>query len=159
MIVIRKAMKADAPAIHALVYELAVFEKAPQAVETSPEIYARDGFGDNPCFECFVAEHETDGIVGITLFYFGYSTWKGKMLYLDDLVIRESYRRQGIGKQLMDNLIAYAVEQEASMMKWQVLDWNEPAIAMYKKMGAVFDQEWIDCKMYRHQLEDRIRKD
>lgn len=158
MISIRKATKEDVPAIHDLVRELAIFEKAENQVETSPAIYEQDGFGDRPWFECFVAEHPADGIVGITLFYFAYSTWKGKMIYLDDLVIRESHRRQGIGSLLMRNLLQYALDQGANMMKWQVLDWNTPAIEMYKQMGAVLDEEWIDCKMTTAQMRDWISK-
>ncbi|MEM7372498.1 MAG: GNAT family N-acetyltransferase [Bacteroidota bacterium] len=158
MIHIRKATEQDVVAIHDLVRELAIYEKAEHEVATSPEIYARDGFGATPYFECFVAEHAEDGIVGISLFYFGYSTWKGKLLYLDDLVIRESHRRMGIGTMLMKNLAKYAIEQQATMMKWQVLDWNEPAIEMYRQLGAVFDSEWVDCKMFHQQLNDWVNE-
>lgn len=158
MIHIRKATEQDVVAIHDLVRELAIYEKAEHEVETSPEIYARDGFGSHPFFECFVAEHPEDGVVGITLFYFGYSTWKGKLLYLDDLVIRESHRRQGIGSLLMKNLAQYAIDQGANMMKWQVLDWNQPAIDMYKQIGAHFDSEWIDCKVFRNQFSQLIEE-
>lgn len=155
MIHIRKALEADMEAVHALVRELADYEKAPEAVKTSAEIYKRDGFQlEKNLFECFVAETEQKEVVGIALFYFGYSTWKGKMLYLDDLVVSSSYRRQGIGKKLFDRLVSYALEQDAQMMKWQVLDWNTPAINMYKSLGTVFDSEWIDCKLYKEQLEN-----
>jgi len=140
-------------AVFALVQELAEFEKAPHAVETSAEQYRQDGFGPDPAFRCLVAEHPSDGIVGIALYYFGYSTWKGKMLYLDDLVIRAPYRRQGIGRRLVDQLVQVGLAESARLMKWQVLDWNEPAIQMYRSMEATFDGEWIDVKLFRPQME------
>lgn len=150
---IRKATREDVPSIFSLVKELAEFEQAPDAVETSVERYLEDGFGENPIFECLVAEHAEDGVVGIALYYYGYSTWKGKMLYLDDLVIRENHRRKGIGRKLVDKLVAIGLEENARMMKWQVLDWNEPAIKMYASLGAHFDEEWIDVKVTRAQME------
>ncbi len=150
---IRKATREDVPSIFSLVKELAEFEQAPDAVETSVERYLEDGFGENPIFKCLVAEHAEDGVVGIALYYYGYSTWKGKLLYLDDLVIRENHRRKGIGRKLVDKLVAIGLEENARMMKWQVLDWNEPAIKMYASLGAHFDEEWIDVKVTRAQME------
>ena len=148
---IRKGTEADLPAVHALVRELALFEKAPEEVITTPEEYARDAFGDRSFFEFFVAEDPSDGVVGIALFYFGYSTWKGKILYLDDLVITESWRRKGIGSLLLDRLVHFAKENNAKQVRWQVLDWNQPAIKMYQKVGAQLDEEWINCKL---ELDD-----
>ncbi|MEO1381642.1 MAG: GNAT family N-acetyltransferase [Bacteroidota bacterium] len=155
MIHIRKAGPEDMEGVHKLVRALAIYEKAENEVSTNPDIYRQDGFGAHPLFECFVAENEEKEIVAIALFYFGYSTWKGKMLYLDDLVVSESQRRKGIGRMLIDRLVAYALEQGASMMKWQVLSWNTSAIEMYKTLGTVFDTEgeWMDCKLYQEQLE------
>lgn len=150
---IRKGTKEDLPVVHALVYELAVYEKAPEEVETSAEQYARDGFGARPFFEFFVAEHPKEGVVGIAFFYFGYSTWKGKLLYLDDLVITEKWRRKGLGLRLLDQLVAYGLEQEARQMRWQVLDWNEPAIRLYEKVEAKLDGEWVNCYLSREQME------
>jgi GNAT superfamily N-acetyltransferase len=152
MIHIRKATVTDVPAIHQLIYELALYEKEPEQVDTTPEIMIRDGFGDNPLFEAFVAEHEEDGIVGIALFYFGYSTWKGKLCYLDDLVVTERYRKQGIGKRLLNRLAVYAAEKDAGQLRWHVLDWNEPAIGFYKKIQAELDPTWITCRLSREQL-------
>ncbi|MEO0895172.1 MAG: GNAT family N-acetyltransferase [Bacteroidota bacterium] len=155
MIHIRKGAREDMASVFALVKELAEYEKEPQAVKTSIEIYQRDGFDvERPLFEVFVAENEEKEIVGIALFYFGYSTWKGKMLYLDDLVVSENHRRKGIGKKLMDRLVAYAQEKDAQIIKWQVLHWNTPAIEMYKSLGAVMDEEWIDCKLYKDQMAE-----
>lgn len=145
----RLASPEDMPAVHALVMELARYENAASSVHTTPEMYREDGFGsDQDWFFCFVAEHPTDGIIGISLCYYAYSTWRGKMIYLDDLVIAEAYRRQGIGHKLVEQVILQAKKVGANMIKWQVLDWNEPAINMYKKLGATFDGEWIDCKLY-----------
>jgi GNAT superfamily N-acetyltransferase len=144
---IRKAQSTDMLAVHNLVKELAEYEKAPQEVITNPGVYQEDGFGERPFFECFVAEMESEGIVGIAFFYFGYSTWKGKMLYLDDLVIARAHRRQGIGSQLLDHLIEYGKAHGANQIRWHVLDWNEPAIKMYEKIGADLDSEWITCKL------------
>jgi GNAT superfamily N-acetyltransferase len=152
-IIIRKGLESDLEAVHALVYELAVYEKAPQEVETSPAQYARDGFGERSFFEFFVAEHPQEGIVGIAFFYFGYSTWKGKLLYLDDLVITEKWRRQGIGSRLLDRVVSYGLEKDARQIRWQVLDWNEPAIKMYEKVKARFDGEWLNCYLSREKME------
>lgn len=145
----RLAEAADMTAVHSLVMELAIYEKAEDSVYTSPEEYKKDAFeSDREWFFCYVAEHPQDGIVGIALSYFAYSTWRGKMVFLDDLVITEAYRRQGIGQQLVDRVIRHAKNGGANMIKWQVLDWNEPAIKMYEKLGVTFDGEWIDCKLY-----------
>lgn len=153
-VIIRKGVASDMPAVHALVRELALFEKAPEEVATSAEQYTADGFGENPLFECFVAEDSNDGIVGIAFFYFGYSTWKGKILYLDDLVITKSYRRKGIGQQLFDRLVVYGNENQVCQMRWQVLDWNEPAIKMYEKLAAKLDPTWINCFLSAEQIKD-----
>lgn len=148
----RLAEADDMPAVHALVMELAIYEKAEDAVYTSPQEYRKDAFeSDREWFFCYVAEHPQDGIVGIALSYFAYSTWRGKMVYLDDLVITESYRRLGIGGQLVELVINHAKDAGANMIKWQVIDWNEPAIKMYEKLGVTFDGEWIDCKIYFDQ--------
>ncbi|MEM6800712.1 MAG: GNAT family N-acetyltransferase [Bacteroidota bacterium] len=154
MIHIRKGSAADIPAAFALVKELAIFEKAPEQVITSEKIYSEDAFGGaRPWFEFFVAEDFEFGVVGVAIFYFGYSTWKGRMLYLDDLVIKEDHRRKGIGKMLLDKLVAYGKEKGVNQMRWQVLDWNEPAIKLYKKVGASIEDEWLDCKLSKEQIE------
>ena len=100
---------------------------------------------------------KNDGIVGIAFFYIAYSTWKGKMLYLDDLVITESWRRKGIGGLLLDKLLKYGHEKNVNQIRWHVLDWNEPAINMYRKIGVELDSEWIWCKMSRSQIEAWVR--
>ena len=151
---IRKGIQSDLPAVFALVQELAIYENALDKVNTSVAQYTEDGFGAKPLFEFFVAEDEKAGVVGIAFFYIGYSTWKGKILYLDDLVITDRFRKRGIGKHLMDTLVRYGREQKVNQIRWHVLDWNEPAIRLYKKLGAELDPEWITCKLNRDQIDN-----
>lgn len=145
---IRTATPEDMPAVWGLIRELAIYEKAPEQVITSPEQMVRDGFGETPLFRCLVAETDDKHIAGIALYYFGYSTWKGKMLYLDDLVVSESYRRQNIGEKLLMVLKEIAIAEKVQQMRWHVLDWNTPAIRFYEKIGAELESEWITCKLY-----------
>jgi GNAT superfamily N-acetyltransferase len=110
-----------------------------------------DGFGPAPIFGFFVLENGPD-LVGLALFYTAYSTWKGRMLYLEDLVVTEAARRGGYGRLLFDAVVAEARRTGAQRLKWQVLDWNEPAIAFYKKLGAELDAEWINGNLSAKQL-------
>lgn len=143
---IRKATLADMSAIHQLVVELAEYEKARDKVITTPESFAEDF--TNGVFDAFVAD-DGGSVVGVALYYVAFSTWKGRMLYLDDFVVTDDLRGSGIGKQLFGAFMEEARRQKVSMVKWQVLDWNEPAIRFYKKYAeTVFDAEWIDCKIY-----------
>ena len=136
-VLIRKAVKEDCPALMDLIRELALYEKAPNEVTVSMEEFVEAGFGSNPVWGAFVAE--LDGlIVGMSLYYIRYSTWKGSRLYLEDLIVKEAYRGNNIGKLLLDQTITHAKEKKYSGMMWQVLDWNEPAINFYKK---------IQCKL------------
>lgn len=150
---IRWGTPQDAPAIQSLIQELADYEKEPDAVDTTVESLLRDGFGENPCFQIFVAEHETEGVVGIALFFIGYSTWKGKMLYLDDLVVREAMRGQGIGRALLDRLMTHSKEEGIQVVCWQVLDWNTPAVNFYKSVGATIVEGWWNCRVYKDGIE------
>lgn len=143
---LRKGTKADMPAVHALVMELAVFERAPEQVLTTPASMAEDGFGNRPLFESLVAE--LDGqVVGAAVYFFKYSTWKGKGLYLDDLVVTAALRGKGIGTRLFNALVAEARAAGARQLHWQVLNWNAPAIRFYEKYHAHFDAEWVNCKI------------
>ena len=150
---IRKGEKKDVNAAHGLIMELAVYEKAPEQVTNTPEQMLIDGFGERPIFEFYVAEYDGQ-VVGLALYYTRYSTWKGRCIYLDDIVITESYRRRGIGKLLFDAVVKESVQQKANLLTWQVLDWNEPAIEFYKKLDAAFDGEWINCKLTKEQLQN-----
>ena len=144
-IIIRPATEADIPAIHALVYELAVYEKEPEAVFTTPEEYLEDF--RKGLFESHVAE--MDGkVVGMTLFFMMYSSWKGKMLYLDDFVVNEQYRRYGVGQKLYDDFIEEGRRRGCRLVKWQVLDWNEPAIKFYEKNHAIIEKGWWNVKKF-----------
>jgi len=151
MFVVRKGIESDLPSVLRLINELAVFEKAPDAVTNTVEDMIRDGFGKNPVFGFHVAESD-DVIVGIAVYFTKYSTWKGKGLYLDDLIVSEKYRSRGIGKKLFDAFISEAKAIGAKQVHWQVLDWNTPAIEFYKKLGASVEAEWWDCKMTEEQI-------
>jgi ribosomal protein S18 acetylase RimI-like enzyme len=145
-IVIRPAKREDCPAMMELVRELAVFEKAPEQVTVTLAHFEESGFGQQPVWWAFVSE--VDGkIVGMALYYIRYSTWKGQRMYLEDIIVSESYRGKGLGTKLMDALIREAQEKKFSGMLWQVLDWNEPAIQFYKKYNAHFDGEWINVSL------------
>ncbi|HYV94543.1 MAG TPA: GNAT family N-acetyltransferase [Chitinophagales bacterium] len=148
---VRKAEPRDVAAMLALIKELAVYEKAPDEVITTEESMLRDGFGEEKIFDSLVAEAD-EVIAGIAIFYIAYSTWKGKMVYLDDLVVTESKRGFGIGKKLFDEVGKIAKETGANQLRWHVLDWNEPAINFYKKYGASLDADWITCKLNREQM-------
>ncbi len=144
---IRKAVKEDCAAIMKLVNELAVYEKAPDEVTVTMEHFIESGFGENPVWEAFVAE-ESGVVRGFALYYIRYSTWKGQRMYLEDLLVTEDMRGNGIGKLLFDALIEECKLKKYSGLVWQVLDWNEPAINFYKKFdGVKFDGEWVNCSM------------
>jgi len=130
-----------------LIRELAVFERAPDEVTVTLEHFIENGFGKNPVWEAFVAANDQEEIVGISLYYMRYSTWKGLRLYLEDLIVTESARGKGIGKMLFDQTVSEARNLKLSGMMWQVLDWNEPAIQFYKKYGAELSNEWVNCSL------------
>ncbi len=138
---IRLATENDVPQIMDLVNELALYEKAPEEVINTIEQMKKDGFGDNPLFKCIVAENDSE-IIGFALYYYRYSTWKGKVLYLEDFYIREKFRNFGVGSHLFDAVMKAANNDNCQRISWQVLEWNEPAINFYKKYNAAFDKEW-----------------
>lgn len=142
-IIIRAAKIGDAEVIYDLIAELALFEKAPEQVINTVEEIRRDGFGESPAFVCFLAEINGQ-VVGMSLCYTRYSTWKGRVLYLEDLIVKESFRGQGAGKALFNYTIAYARENQYKRVSWQVLDWNTPALDFYRAFGAGFDGEWVN---------------
>lgn len=150
--IIRKGVEADVPEALRLVKELAEYERALDEVEVSIEEMIRDGFGSFPIYEFFVAESDNE-IIGLALFYYKYSTWKGTCIYLDDIVVTEQYRRKGIGKKLFDEVVKVARERKVRKLEWQVLEWNTPAISFYKKIGTTFDDEWINCKLTESSIQ------
>lgn len=143
---IRKASKKDLPEVLTLVKELALYENAPEEVTISLKDLEEDGFGVNPLYWIILAEND-NGIMGMSFYYIRYSTWKGKTLYLEDLVVKEEYRGNKIGEALFEATIAAAKAMDAKLMTWQVLDWNEPALNFYKKFDAEMDPEWINGKL------------
>ena len=152
-VIIREGRKEDLSSVLALVKELAEFEKAPQEVEVTVAEMEKNGFGENPVFRFLVAEAEGK-IIGIALYYTAYSTWKGKYIYLDDLIVTEKLRRSGTGKLLFDALLKEAKREGANQLRWHVLQWNTTAINFYKKYNAVLDPEWITGKMSKEQIEN-----
>ncbi len=143
---IRKGEEKDLPAVFELIKELADYEKELHQVTNTVAQMKIDGFGENPIFDFFVAEDQGN-IVGISIFYYRYSTWKGKRLYLEDIVVTQEKRGEGFGKQLFDATINKAKKERCTGMMWQVLDWNKPAIEFYKKYNADFDGEWFNCSL------------
>lgn len=146
MINIRQSKREDCKRLLELIYELAVYEKAPNEVTVTLDHFEASGFGENPVWWGFVAEEE-GLILGFTLYYIRYSTWKGQRMYLEDFLVTESARGKGVGKLLFDRLIEEAKAKKFNAIVWQVLEWNEPAINFYKKYNASFDGEWFNCSI------------
>ncbi|MFT4024863.1 MAG: GNAT family N-acetyltransferase [Flavihumibacter sp.] len=145
-IVIRRARQEDCARLLELVRELAVYERAPEAVTVRLDHFIESGFGPQPVWWAFVAE--VDGIVeGFALYYIRYSTWKGQRMYLEDLLVTEEKRGMGLGSRLFERLITEAKEKGFQGIVWQVLEWNVPAINFYRKFGADFDAEWVNCSV------------
>ena len=149
-IIIRKAVSSDCERMMELVKELAIFERAPNEVTVTLEHFIETGFGKNPVWYALVAfdaDDPTQKIIGMSLWYMRYSTWKGTRLYLEDLIVTEEFRGMGVGKKLFDATVEEARRLGVSGMMWQVLDWNQPAIDFYKKYGADISSEWLNCSL------------
>jgi len=138
---IRKITKKDMPFVLALIQELATFEKEPEAVVVTVDDLIRDGFSENPLFHCFVAEVENQ-IIGMALYYYRYSTWKGKTIHLEDLIVKENKRGTGAGFALYKEIIKQGKAENVRRIEWNVLDWNTPAIGFYEKSGAKVLADW-----------------
>ncbi|MGZ4042846.1 MAG: N-acetyltransferase family protein [Bacteroidia bacterium] len=149
---IRKGVQADLPKVLGLVKELAIYEKAPAEVEVTVDEMINWGFGKDKLFEFFVLEKENK-IIGMALYYYKYSTWKGKCLFLEDIIVTESERCKGYGQLLFNEVAKVAKEQKVRRMEWQVLEWNKPAIKFYEKYNSVIDPEWMNCKLTYEQLQ------
>ena len=143
---IRKGTKDDMPAVLELITELAVFENEPDAVSITVDDLVKDGFGEDPLFYTFVAEKDGE-IIGMALFYYRYSTWKGKTIHLEDLVVKESMRGTGAGSALYKEVIKFAKAEGVRRVEWVVLDWNTHAIDFYKRSGATVFNDWLTVQM------------
>jgi GNAT superfamily N-acetyltransferase len=147
---IRRGVEADIPAVYQLIKELALYEKAPDEVTNTIDDMIRDGFGPQPSYGFFVAETEQK-IVAIALYYVRYSTWKGRCLYLEDIVVSENFRGKGIGQLLFAEMISFGKASNFKLLTWQVLDWNTTAIDFYKKFNAEFDNGWVNGRIQLNQ--------
>lgn len=154
MVNIRIGEKGDLPYLLLLVKELAIYENAENEVETTLESMEADAFGGQKLFNFLVAEVENE-IVATAVYFYTYSTWKGKTLYLEDIVVNQQHRRKGIGTLLFNHLLFIAKNESVKRMSWQVLNWNEPAIEFYRKIDTIFDSEWINCKLTFDQLQNK----
>ena len=159
---IRRGEKKDMPAVLDLIRELAIFEKEPDAVVVTLADLERDGFGENPLFYTFVAEVDNDSsdseqakqIVGMALYYYRYSTWKGRTIHLEDLIVKDKMRGSGIGLALYTKIIEQGKEDNVRRIEWNVLDWNTPAIDFYKKSGAKILADWDVVQMDEQGIND-----
>ena len=155
-ITIRTGNKSDLLRVFELIKELAEFERAANEVVNTVEMLEKDGFGPQPIYGFFVAE-DGDKIIGLSLYYWRYSTWKGKRLWLEDIVVTQSERGRGVGKLLFDRTLQHTLDENCSGMMWQVLDWNEPAINFYKKYGSKIGGEWYNCTLEADQIRGILK--
>jgi len=155
--IIRKATKNDMKSVLDLIQELATFEKEPDAVVVTVDDLIRDGFSDKPLFYCFVAEND-EQIIGIALYYYRYSTWKGKTIHLEDLIVKENQRGTGAGFALYSEIIAQGKRDNVRRIEWNVLDWNTPAIEFYNKTGAKLLDDWRVVQMDENGINVFLEK-
>ncbi|MCH4822217.1 GNAT family N-acetyltransferase [Gramella lutea] len=153
---VRKAKEEDMGEVLKLINELAVFEKEPDAVIIDENDLIRDGFGKNPSFQCFVGEAEGK-IEGMALVYFRYSTWKGKTVHLEDLIVREKFRGKGIGSALYTEVIKYAFDENVKRVEWVVLNWNKDAADFYRRSGAEVMEVWDTVQMDEAAMESYLK--
>jgi GNAT superfamily N-acetyltransferase len=151
-VLIRKGVKSDLPAVLDLIKELADFERALNEVTVSLEDLEHDGFGNHPYYWFIVAEKEGE-IIGLSFYFIRYSTWKGRFLFLEDFVVKESFRNKGVGALLFEETIRIAKELDVKGMTWQVLDWNKNAIRFYEKYNSDISTEWYNGKLTYEQLK------
>ena len=149
---IREGVKKDLPSVLKLIKELADFENARDQVTITLEDLENDGFGDHPWYWFLVAENN-EKIIGLSFYFIRYSTLKGKFLFLEDFVIKEEYKRQGIGSKLFEETINICKKKDLNGMIWQILDWNTSAIEFYKKYNADISKEWLNGKLTKNQID------
>ena len=153
---IREATAKDMQYVLELIKELASFEKEANAVEVTADDLVHDGFGAEKLFHCFVAETNSK-IVGMALIYRRYSTWKGPIIHLEDLVVSETMRGSGLGTALLNEVVKYGAKQGVKRICWEVLDWNDPAIAFYEKKGARVLRDWDVVHLDEKGIENYVR--
>jgi GNAT superfamily N-acetyltransferase len=151
-ITIRKAREDDLPVVLDLIRELATYERAQGEVTVTVDDLRRDGFGEHPVFEIMVADDDGE-VVGMSFSFLSYSTWKGLCYYLEDIIVRETHRRQGTGTMLFEAVIRRAHELHARRLMWQVLNWNMPALVFYRRYNATFDSTWVNGKLTEEQIK------
>jgi len=154
---IRKGNPEDMKSVLGLIQELAIFEKEPEAVVITEEDLVRDGFGETPLFHVFVAEVEEE-IVGIALYYYRYSTWKGKTIHLEDLIVKEKMRGTGLGSALYAEIMKQGKRDHVRRVEWNVLDWNTPAVNFYKNSGAKILDGWQVVQMDEAGINSFLEK-
>ncbi|HKJ06362.1 MAG TPA: GNAT family N-acetyltransferase [Flavobacteriaceae bacterium] len=154
---LRKALKSDMSQVLNLIRELATFEKEPRAVVIDVNDLEKDGYGKNPLFKCMVAEANKK-IIGIALMYYRYSTWKGKVLHLEDLIVNHKYRGNGIGAALLNEVVKFGKNEGVKRITWEVLDWNTPAIEFYKNRGATIMDEWKVVHLTEQGIDNYLAK-
>jgi GNAT superfamily N-acetyltransferase len=151
---IREGKKEDLKKVFELIQELALYEKAPEQVTNTMEKMEEDGFGPNPVYWFFVLiKEKTNEIIGTAIYYYRYSTWKGKRLYLEDYIVTEEERGHGAGKLLFEKVMRKAIEEKCTGMMWQVLDWNDPAINFYKRYNAEIESGWYNCHLQSREIK------
>jgi len=155
-ITVRASTPNDMTQVLELIKELAVFEREPEAVEISVDTLIKEGFGKNHLFTCFVAEVE-DEIVGMALVYYRFSTWKGRSIHLEDLIVKEKMRGSGIGKELYTRVIQYAAKKKVKRIEWAVLNWNVDAIKFYERSGAKVMKDWYITHMEESGIKNYLR--
>ena len=154
--IIRQAKVEDSTAILSLINELAVFEKEPESVNLNVSDIEQFGFGENPLFQCLVAEVENK-VIGMALYYQRFSTWKGPTYHLEDLIVTEASKGKGFGTQLYVAFIEKAYESSVERIEWNVLNWNTPAIGFYEKSGATVLHDWSTVQMHKAEMEDFLK--
>ncbi len=154
---IRKGNPEDMESVLGLIQELAIFEKEPDAVVVTVDDLVRDGFGEKPLFHVFVAEVDKE-IVGIALYYYRYSTWKGKTIHLEDLIVKDKMRGTGLGSALYAEIMKQGKRDNVRRVEWNVLDWNTPAVKFYENSGAKILEEWRVVQMDEAGIDSFLEK-
>ena len=158
MYAIRKGKKEDLEAVFGLIQELARYERAPEQVTNTLEKMEEDGFGAQPVYGFYVLIKESSAeIIGTAIYYYRYSTWKGKRLYLEDYIVTEAERGKGAGKLLFERVMQKAIEENCTGMMWQVLDWNDPAINFYRKYNADIESGWYNCHLQSKEIKIMLK--